>query len=254
MSDAIAAIAERLDHAAYTAMAVPQLSEPLDIAAAYAVQARSMQHRYARGERVVGIKLGFTSRAKMVQMGVDEMIWGRLTEAMLIEDGGAVSASRFIHPRVEPEIAYLLKRPLMGAVSLVEAMAAVEAVAPALEIIDSRYADFRFSLTDVVADNSSSTGFTIGPWHRPDLDAGNLGIILELDGRAVQLGSSAAILGHPARSLVAAARLTATHGHSLSAGDIVLAGAATAAVELAVGNHVRVRVQTLGNAEFSCVE
>jgi 2-oxo-3-hexenedioate decarboxylase len=133
-------------------------------------------------------------------MGIDEMIWGRLTDAMLIEDGGSIVFERYVHPRVEPEVAFLLHTPLAASVTPPAALAAVAAVAPALEIIDSRYRDFRFSLTDVVADNSSSSSFVIGPWASPTTDISNLGMILSIDGVARQIGSSAAILGHPIRS------------------------------------------------------
>jgi 2-oxo-3-hexenedioate decarboxylase len=129
-----------------------------------------MARRYSRGEKQVGIKMGFTSRAKMVQMGVHDMIWGRLTDGMIVEDGGVTSYRKYVHPRIEPEVAFLLKRELVGTVTPLQAFSAVEAIAPAVEIIDSRYKAFKFSLTDVVADNSSSSGFVVGPWHQPDLD------------------------------------------------------------------------------------
>lgn len=162
----IGALAERLDTAAHAAAATPQLEAPITLDEAYAVQRASVARRMARGETRIGIKMGFTSRAKMVQMGVSDLIWGRLTSGMLVDDGGSVALSRYVHPRVEPEIAFLIGRPLAGRVTAAQALACVEAVAPALEIIDSRYQDFRFSLTDVVADNSSSSGFVVGPWCR----------------------------------------------------------------------------------------
>lgn len=242
-------LAERVDEAARTATAIPQLTEEvpdLSVEAAYTVQALSMKRRYARGERRVGIKMGLTSRAKMQQVGVDEVIWGRLTDAMRLEEGGALRRANYVHPRAEPEIAFLLKAPLAGEVTAAEAMAAVEAVAPAIEIIDSRYKDFKFTLPDVVADNSSSSGFIVGAWFHPETPVDNLGLILEADGRPVQIGSSAAILGHPVRSLVAAARMVARAGETLVPGDIVLAGGATAAHPLAVGMHVRAVFQDLG--------
>lgn len=246
--------AQIVDEAARTATAIPQLTDTtpnLTVADAYAIQAASIQRRLARGERRIGIKMGLTSRAKMVQVGVNEPVWGRLTNAMLAEEGGFISRARFIHPRAEPEIAFLMKRTLVGEVTLAEALAAVEAIAPAIEIIDSRYRDFKFALPDVVADNSSSSALVVGPWGKPDIDMANLGMILECDGRAVQIGSSAAILGHPLRSLVMAAKVVARAGEKLEAGDIVLAGGATAAHGLAVGNHVRVTVQALGSASFT---
>ncbi|HEX7784457.1 MAG TPA: fumarylacetoacetate hydrolase family protein [Sphingobium sp.] len=246
----VAELAERLDEAQRIARATTQLIEPLDLRQAYEVQAASMARRYARGERRVGIKMGFTSRAKMIQMGLDQMIWGRLTDSMLVEDGGIIEFARFVHPRVEPEIAFLLGKPLGGNVSSPAALDAVAGVAPALEIIDSRYENFKFSLTDVVADNSSSSAFVVGNWARPQIDFSNLGMVVEINGRVEQVGSSAAILGHPIRSLVAAARLAEEAGEPLQAGDIVMAGGATVATALSPGQHVRVSVQRLGSAEF----
>jgi 2-oxo-3-hexenedioate decarboxylase len=246
----LAGLAQRLDDAQRSATATPQLDEPIALADAYEVQRGSMARRYARGERRIGIKMGFTSRAKMVQMGIDEMIWGRLTDAMLVDDGGAIAFERFVHPRVEPELAFLLEKPLAGRVTPMAALAAVAGVAPALEIIDSRYENFRFSLIDVVADNSSSSAFVVGPWSDPTLDFSNLGMILEIDGAPRQIGSSAAILGHPIRSLVAAARLADAAGEPLQAGDIVMAGGATAAEALRPGMRIRLSVQSLGTAAF----
>src|SRR4051812_41712250 len=110
-------IAVLLDDAARLAKATPQLDQPLTLDDAYRVQAASLGRRYQRGETRVGIKMGFTSRAKMAQMGIDEMIWGRLTDAMLVEDGAAIDLADYVHPRVEPEIAFFLKAPLKGRVS-----------------------------------------------------------------------------------------------------------------------------------------
>lgn len=254
MSAMIATLAERLDSAARHATATPQLETEITLQEAYAVQRGSIERRLARGERRIGIKMGFTSRAKMQQMGVSDLIWGRLTDAMLVDDGGSISLSHFVHPRVEPEIAFLIRKPLSGRVSVPQALAAVEAVAPALEIIDSRYQDFRFSLTDVVADNSSSSGFVVGPWQRPDTDLANLGLILAFDGRPQAFGSSAAILGHPLRSLVAAARVVAEAGEVLSPGDLVLAGGATAASALVAGSYVSLEMENLGRCGFHVQE
>jgi 2-oxo-3-hexenedioate decarboxylase len=250
MSD-LAAIAERLDEAQRTAHATAQLADPLSLEDAYAVQQASLARRYARGERRVGIKMGFTSRAKMAQMGIDEMIWGRLTDAMIVEDGGVIDFGRYVHPRTEPEIAFLLGAPITGEITPHTALAAVAGIAPALEIIDSRYANFKFSLTDVIADNTSASGFVVGPWSAPGADISNLGMILAIDGTARQIGSSAAILGHPVRSLVAAARLAAAAGEPLQAGDIIMAGGATAAEALQPGVHIRLDVERLGAVEFS---
>lgn len=245
-------LARRLDDAARNAKSVRQLSagETLTLDEGYAIQSASIARRLARGERRVGLKMGFTSRAKMVQMGIHDMIWGRLTNGMVVEDGGRIDLARYVHPRVEPEIAFLLARPVDWPVTAAAALAAVEAVAPAMEIIDSRYRNFKFSLADVVADNASSSGFVVGPWRAGDVDLDNLGMILEFNGRPRQIGSSAAILGHPVRALVAAARLAAEAGERLEAGWIVMAGGATAAEPLCAGDHVRNDVQHLGSVAF----
>ncbi|NNM56912.1 2-keto-4-pentenoate hydratase [Acidocella sp.] len=246
--------AATLDDAALTASATPQITATypdLSVDEAYEVQLKLLQLRWARGECRVGYKMGLTSRAKMIQVGVSEIIWGRLTDAMRQEEGGVLKRSRFVHPRVEPEIAYIIGKPLAGNVSAAEALAAIEAIAPAMEIIDSRYQNFKFALPDVIADNSSSSGFYVGSWAPKSTDVTNLGIIMEVNGRPVQIGSSAAILGNPIRSLVSAARLVAGVGESLQPGDIVLAGAATAAHALTPGEYIRTSFQRLGHVAFS---
>ena len=251
--DQLERYAETLDSAALEARATPQLthSDPdLSVADAYRIQKLSVDRRLARGERRIGVKMGLTSRAKMQQVGVDEVAWGRLTDAMLIEEGAALSRAKYVHPRVEPEIAFLMKAPLAGKVTGAAALVAVEAIAPAMEIIDSRFENFKFALEDVVADNTSSSGLVIGSWHDPRIDFSNLGVILEIDGRVIEVGSTAAILGHPLRSLVAAARLVAQAGEEIAAGDIVMAGGITAAPNLAPGQTVRTTIQRLGSVMF----
>jgi 2-oxo-3-hexenedioate decarboxylase len=250
----IEALAERLDTAAFRATATPQLEEEITLQEAYAIQRMSIGRRLARGERLIGIKMGFTSRAKMIQMGVSDLIWGRLTDGMLIEDGGSISLRNYVHPRVEPEVAFLIKSPLSGKVSLPQALAAVEAVAPALEIIDSRYENFKFSLTDVVADNSSSSSLVVGPWCSPQTELDNLGLVVSFNGRPEMFGSTSAILAHPLRSLVAAARVVAEANECLKPGDIVLAGGATAASALRAGVHVSLEIESLGRCGLTVEE
>ena len=253
MSGTIQDIASRLDNAARQAVAIPQISNERELGMddAYAVQAELMRLRKARGERLVGMKMGFTSRAKMAQMGLSEMIFSQLTDAMLVEDGGAKPHAAFIHPRVEPEVAFCLRKRLAGRVTLTEAAAAVEWIAPAVEIIDSRYRDFKFSLADVVADNSSSSGFAIGAASLPTIDIANLGMVLSIDGLPREIGSSAAILGNPWRSLVAAAAFAARYGFELRPGDVVMAGGATAAVAVGAGARIALETQNLARVQFT---
>ncbi|TBL28720.1 MULTISPECIES: 2-keto-4-pentenoate hydratase [unclassified Micromonospora] len=246
----IAQIAATLDRAADTATAVPQLAAEtgLDVDTAYAVQAALVQRRLDRGERLVGLKMGLTSKAKMAQVGVDEVIWGRLTDTMRIPDGGTVDVTGFIHPRVEPEVAFLLDRLPEPGEPVGDFTDAVRAVAPAIELIDSRYANFTFSLPDVIADNTSAGAFVIGPWSPVPDGLENLGVLLEVDGRVAQVGSTAAILGDPRRALDEGIRLAGRHGVRLREGWVFLAGAATAAVPLRAGVRVRAVVEKLGGA------
>ncbi len=252
MSD-LQGLAVTLDDAARNATAIAQLShvEQFSMADAYEIQKRAIALRVARGAKRVGMKMGFTSRAKMIQMGLFDMIWGRLTADMVLEDGAPMPFKKFVHPRVEPEIAFLLKKPLIGSITPMQALAAVEAVAPAMEVIDSRYANFKFALNDVVADNASSSGFVTGPWHSPDVDFSNLGLVMSCNGRPMQIGSTAGILGHPLRSLVAAARFAEEANEPLEAGWIVMAGGATAAEALQAGTWVEMEMQSLGRVAFN---
>lgn len=248
----IAGIAEQLGKAADSATAIPQLAAEtgLDVDAAYAVQTALLQRRLDRGERLVGLKMGLTSKAKMAQMGVDEVIWGRLTDVMRAPDGGTVDVGDFIHPRVEPEVAFLLDRLPEPGEALGSFADAVRAVAPAIELIDSRYANFTFSLPDVIADNTSAAAFVVGPWSPVPDGLDNLGVLLEIDGRVAQVGSTAAILGDPRRALDEGIRLAGRHGVRLREGWVFLAGAATAAVPLRPGAHVRAVVEKLGTASL----
>ncbi|MBC8990967.1 4-oxalocrotonate decarboxylase [Micromonospora chalcea] len=251
----IAGIAEKLGAAADTATAIPQLAAEtgLDVDAAYAVQTALVKRRLDRGERLVGLKMGLTSKAKMAQVGVDEVIWGRLTDVMRVPDGGAVDVGDFIHPRVEPEVAFLLDRLPDPGEPVGSFTRAVRAVAPAIELIDSRYANFTFSLPDVVADNTSAAAFVVGPWSPVPDGLDNLGVLLEIDGRVAQVGSTAAILGDPRRALDEGLRLAGRHGVRLRKGWVFLAGAATAAVPLRPGAHVRATVEKLGSASMKAL-
>lgn len=245
-ADAAAELATTLDAAQQQATPTAQLSDrgALGIADAYAVQHALLARRIARGERVAGLKLGFTSRAKAQQMGVDDLILGVVTDAMRVDDGGTFDAASAIHPRIEPEVAYLL-----------DEASRIVAVAPALEIIDSRYANFRFDLGDVVADNTSACAFAIGPWRDPaevgPLD--NRAVRLEIDGRLVQTGSTAAILGDPARAQAAADRLAATHAFDANAAGVLLAGAATAAVPVPAQGVVEASIAGLGRVSVRII-
>ncbi|WP_250036384.1 2-keto-4-pentenoate hydratase [Paractinoplanes maris] len=225
-------LALALDNALTTATELPGGGH--EIADPYAVQRELVGLRLARGETIAGIKLGLTSKAKMRQMGVDSVIWGRLTDAMRIEDGGVLDLGPRIHPKVEPEVAFLVRD------------GAIAAVAPALEVIDSRWLDFKFTLDEVIADNTSAAAFVVGAWQPvpPSIDA--LEVRLLLDDQVVESGSTAAILGDPREAFAEARRLAG----ALEDDWIVLAGAATAAVPVGAGQTVRVEVESLGAASL----
>lgn len=246
-------IADALHQAARTANAVSQFSShtPFSLSEAYHIQRASMQLRYAAGEQCIGVKLGFTSRAKMLQMGVDSLIWGWLSDAMLEEDGGYIDLRRYIHPRAEPELCFITRKTIDRPLTQLEAVDYLEAVAPAIEIIDSRYQAFKFSLEDVVADNCSSAGLVVGPWSRDFSTLSNAGVLLRVDGQVRQTGSSAAILGQPLRSVVQASRLLSEAGMSLPAGSLIMAGAATAAEALHPGSHISVEIAGYGECGFN---
>jgi len=249
-------IACTLDKAAACATSIDQISlqQAITLPQAYDIQKISIDERLARGEKLVGYKMGFTSRAKMLQMGVDDLIWGRLTNAMVIEQDETIDLSKYVHPRAEPEIAFRLKSPLSGKVTKAQALEAVEAIAPAIEVIDSRYQNFKFSLEDVVADNCSSSGFIVGQWQANDSNLDGLAIDLLVNNEVVASGSSNDILDHPLNSLIEAARCIGEAGEELKAGHIILAGAATAAVALAPNQTISVDVATLSGCQFKTKE
>ena len=241
-------IAETLDLAAHKASAVPQISQDTEINLdqAYAIQSISMARRYVRGEKLVGLKLGFTSKAKMEQMGVHDMIWGRLTDKMQYHPGDAIVKSDFIHPRAEPEIAFKVKSDITSKVTLENATDYVSEVAVAIEIIDSRYQNFKFSLEDVVADNCSSAAFVVGEW-KENTKVDDISMSLVVNDVIIHKGNSNAILGNPWESFVAAARLASENGEILREGDIILAGAATPAVYIDKDQRISAHAEGLGS-------
>jgi len=246
-------IAEKLDQAALTAVACKQISttQKLDLNEAYAIQSISMGRRYIRGEKLLGLKLGFTSKAKMEQMGVHDMIWGRLTDKMKFLSDGDLNRKDFIHPRAEPEIAFLIRKEVDKELNLENVKEYVESVALAIEIIDSRYANFKFSLEDVIADNCSSAGFVLGEWKSPEVSIQNLPIQVRINEQITHEGNTDAILGNPWESMLAISRLAINNGEVLKNGSIVLAGAATAASHIHAGDKISVTANGLGTVNLN---
>lgn len=253
------AIADRLDAAVRDVVDVERFTATtpeLTVEQGYAIQWAGIERRIAAGERVVGAKLGLTSRAKQQQMSVDEPLYGWLTDAMVHPAQEPLPMDRLIHPRVEPEIAFLLGEELSGPTTVVEVLAATRAVFGALEVIDSRYRNFDFRLPDVVADNASAScaSLIVGPRAVDPADAGDLsllGVVLRRNGEVVATAAGAAVLEHPAAAVAWLANRLAARGQSLPAGSLVLSGALTDAVAIAAGETVSAEFDGLGTVTVS---
>jgi len=235
-------------------VAVPPLSDAhpgLDLATAYAVQARLR----ADAPPLAGWKLGVTSRAKQQQVGVDAPVYGHLSEDLALDLGEPLRVAAHVQPRGEPEIAFVLGRDLAGpAVTANDVLRATEAVAAAVEVLDSRFADYRFTVPDVVADNASAGRYVIGaPVSPVGIDLRLVGVVLEHRGEVVATASGAAALGHPAAAVAWLARALTAVGEGLRAGQVVLSGGLTAAVPLRAGDTLVATVDRLGSVELGCV-
>ncbi len=250
--DALELLALDLDRAAREHRPVPQWSdpEPLSLAQAYQVQSRVVALRCARGDAIVGLKQAFTNRAMMQRMGVIEPVTGLLCRDMQIADGGTLDLATVFRPRVEVEVMFKLAQALPADATRVQALQRVQAFAVAIEIVDSRYSEFRFASQDVVADNASACGFVIGAWQSPSLALDNCAVTLEIDGAVVVSGTTANILDHPLQALCNVARLAARDGRPLAAGSIVLAGSAIDPHPIQSGNRVLARIDGLGTVGF----
>ncbi len=224
----------------------------LTVERAYLVQDELLKLQFGNREKKIGYKMGLTSKSKMKQMGVHSPIYGVLTDRMKCLSGESISLKNRIHPKVEPEIAFLIDQTLQGRVTVQDVLNSCSGVCAAMEIIDSRYRNFEFTLPDVVADNCSSSSFVLGDVVKnpKEFDFRNLGIILEKDGSPVQFGSSAAIYGDPAASVAELCSMLGARGLALEAGSVVLAGAATAAIPLELGSEYAAVVQGLGRVSI----
>lgn len=248
----------RLDSAQGELVAIEPLTAQypgLRVADAYAIQGRLVDLWVARGDRIVGVKAGLTSRAKQEAMGVHEPIYGYLCESMVLAEGEPLRTGEVIHPRAEPEIAFILKSDLQGpGVTPEQALAATEAVTPAFEVIDSRYRDFRFTLPDVIADNASSARLLIGAQRvRPlEFDLRLIGMVFEKNGEVVETGAGAAVLGDPLLAVTWLANALASRGERLQAGWIVLPGALCNAHPVGPGDELCVTFDRLGALSLRC--
>jgi len=247
----ISELATVVDDAQRNASEIVKLTDDrpeMDLADAYAVQAELLRRWQGEGRRLTGYKGGLTSKAKMVQMGLDTPVFGVLMGDTCVPDGDVVDMKRLIHPKVEAEIAFVTSRELSGDVSIDEVLAATEFVLPAIEVIDSRYKDFKFDIQSVVADNTSAARYVVGgsPRRPAGLDLRLLGVVMECNGEVVGTAAGAAVMGHPAASVVELVKWLAGAGKALPEGSLVMTGGVTEAVAVFAGDHVSARVQHLG--------
>jgi 2-oxo-3-hexenedioate decarboxylase len=243
----IAAERERVPIAPFTD-ANPQL----DIATAYLAQRAFVQGKVDAGEQVIGAKLGLTSKVKQQAMNVDAPLSGVVTSGMLAPFGAPIELSELIHPRVEPEIAFVLARDVAVPATVSSVLAATESVYGAIDVLDSRYEDFRFALPDVIADNASAARFLVGPRSvTPGAleDLRLLGCVLREKGGVAATAAGAAVMGHPAASVAWLANQLAERGEVLKAGWTVFSGGLTAPIPLSAGSSVTAEFDGLGTVE-----
>ncbi|MDE2371199.1 MAG: 2-oxo-3-hexenedioate decarboxylase [Burkholderiales bacterium] len=249
----IEALAAHLEAAELEARDVTKITDDhpqMDWADAYDIQDEIRRRKESRGHRTVGLKAGLTSFAKMKQMGVDTPCFGFVSDYMARAEGADIRMDELIHPKAEAEICIVTKAPLRGPGCHVGAvMAAIDFVLPAVEIIDSRYRDFKFDLKSVIADNTSASRFVVGGRARDveSLDLRTLGVVMEKNGRIVAMAAGAAVLGHPAAAVAMMANHLGRRGQEIPAGSFIMTGGVTEAIAVAAGDHINVRFQDLGS-------
>lgn len=213
---------------------------------AYRIQTAQMAPKLAAGRRIIGWKIGLTSKVMQDALGIDTPDSGVIYDDMAFADGAHVPAGRFIQPRIETEIAFVMKAPLEGAVTREEVLAATEYVTPAIEILDTRilrrdpYSGVARKIVDTVSDNAANGGIVLGrDHHAPDaFDLRWVGAIVKADGAVVATGLGAAILDDPVQGIVWLARRMHQYGQRIEAGQVVLAGSFIAPIECPPGTVI----------------
>ena len=246
MIDLVEIIASQLDTAMQTGVPIPSITETYAIkepTTAYAIQDSWTKMRLKRGEKVIGRKIGLTSKAIQTQLGVDEPDYGNLWESTFYKaENGKVNipASDFLQPRIEGEVAFLIGKPIREAgVTPEQILEATDACSMGIEIVASRIADWKIKLVDTIADNASYGGFTLGPWDKQmkDADLGSLAMTIHHNGALAAEGLGSAALGHPARSTAWLANKLIELGVSLEPGDIIISGGITKMLPVKAGDE-----------------
>jgi 2-keto-4-pentenoate hydratase len=245
--------ADALMTASADRVAIAPLTETLggfDIDEAYEIQLVQIARRVRAGAKIKGHKVGLTSAAMQAQFGVDQPDFGHLLDDMFFAEHEAVPFARFLQPRVEPEIALVLRSDLAGpGVNMADAASAVSFVVPALELIDSRIRDWRITISDTIADNASSAGVVLGSRIRrlEDCDLRLTGVTLHRNGELVGTGAGGAVMGNPLAALVWLANVLGARGSGLRAGQVVLPGSMTASVPASAGDTLCATYAGLGS-------
>jgi 2-keto-4-pentenoate hydratase len=221
----------------------------LSVEDAYRIQTFNRDRRIKSGAAMLGRKVGLTSRAMQEMMGVHEPDFGVLLADMLVEDGDSIAATSLIQPRVEAEIALVLGRELHGpGLSAAACLRAIDFAVASIEVIDSRIRDWKIRLIDTIADNASSARFVVAGRAEPcrDIDLRLVGMALQINGKVVETGAGAAVLGNPARCVAWLANKLSEFGEHLEPGDVVLAGALHRAIPVNAGDVVVAEFDRLG--------
>ena len=250
------ALIARLGDELYTALTSCEVLDPLTnrhpeitIEDAYRIQQQMLSRRLAAGEKVVGKKIGVTSKAVMNMLGVHQPDFGWLTDGMLYNEGEAIAANTLIQPKSEGEIDFVLKSDLTGpGVTAADVLRATEGVMACFEIVDSRIRDWKIRIQDTVADNASCGVFVLGDRmvDPRELDMSTCGMVLEKNGEIVVTGAGAATLAHPLNAVAWLVNMLVTLGIGLKAGEIVLSGALGAMVPVEAGDNLRVTIGGIG--------
>jgi 2-keto-4-pentenoate hydratase len=228
--------------------------EGIDVTAAYEVQLANIARRVDAGDTVQGHKVGLSAKAMQQMLGVDEPDYGHLLESMFLWESDAVEVGRFLQPRAEIEVAFVLGRTLEGpGVTVADAIRATDFVLPSIEIVDSRVADWNIRLPDTVADNASSGAVVLGgsPTKLTDLDVRLIGATLRSNGELRETGASGAVLGNPAVAVAWLANKVAAFGVTLEAGHVIMPGSCTRMIPVAAGDVVTAEFDQLGSVSVS---
>ena len=236
---------------------ITELDPGLSLDEAYQVQLHTVDQKVKQGQRITGKKIGLTSKAMQESLGVNEPDYGHLLDEMECPNRGEISSRQVLQPRVEGEIAFILKEDLVGPnVTSLDVLKATDVIVPALEIVDSRIKDWKITLADTVADNASSGMYILGgkPKKVEDVNLKQMGMALYKNDELLNTGVGAAALGDPVKCVAWLANKLADYDITLKAGEIILSGALSAAMPAEAGDHFYAKFAELGEVHVSFTE